>query len=361
MINNLISLLKYNIFHKNIPVPTSFFYICQMNIISVKQNIGTPKYKQIVSSIEDGITKGVLKKGDKLPSINSIRDKFSLSRDTVLTAFNELKTRGIVESISGKGYYIKSENINVVKKIFLLFDELNSFKEDLYNSFLRSLGNNVQVDIFFHHFNYDMFSKLIFDNIGGYNHYIIMPANLNNTDLVIEKLPNDKVYILDQSHNELAQYPAIYQNFEEDIFNSLNKAMKHLNKYKKIILLFPEKKQPQGMLRGFQKFRKTTSFKYEIIKTLEDRIPQKGEAYLILDDQNLIALIKKLKDEKLILGKDIGIISYNDTLLKEIVEGGITTISTDFKKMGEQLAQMVLNKQQLRIENPNNLIVRNSL
>jgi len=332
-----------------------------MNIISVKQNIGTPKYKQIVLSIEDGLTKGVLKKGDKLPSINNIREQFSLSRDTVLTAFNELKTRGIVESISGKGYYIKSENINVVKKIFLLFDELNSFKEDLYNSFLSSLGKNVQVDIFFHHFNYDMFSKLIFDNIGGYNHYIIMPANLKNTELVIEKLPNDKVYILDQSHDELAQYPAIYQNFEEDIFSSLLEAKPLIVKYDKIVLLFPEKKQPQGMLRGFQKFRKAINFPDEVINTLEGRILKKGEVYLVLDDRNLIVIIKKIKDQKLILGKDVGIISYNDTLLKEIVEGGITTISTDFKKMGKRLAQMIINKEQLKIENPNALIIRKSL
>ena len=95
-----------------------------------------------------------LKKGDKLPSINSIRNKFSLSRDTVLMAFNELKMRGIVESVSGKGYYIKSENINVKRKVFLLFDELNAFKEDLYNAFLEELNDNIQVDIFFHHFSF---------------------------------------------------------------------------------------------------------------------------------------------------------------------------------------------------------------
>ena len=64
---------------------------------------------------------------------------------------------------------------------------------------------------------------------------------------------------------------------------------------------------------------------------------------------------------KLTLSKDLGIISYNDTLLKEIVEGGITTISTDFKKMGGRLAQMVMQKESIKIENTNNLIIRNSL
>ncbi|MFH4966497.1 GntR family transcriptional regulator [Gaetbulibacter sp. M235] len=332
-----------------------------MKIISVEDNLGTPKYKQIVLSIENAITSGQLKKGDSLPSINAIKNKFSLSRDTVLMAFNELKVRGIIESVVGKGYYLKSENVEVTQKIFLLFDELNAFKEDLYNSFLKNLSGNVQVDIFFHHFSFDMFSKLINDSIGNYNYYVIMPANLRHTDKVIEKLPNDKVYILDQTHEELKQYPAIYQNFEDDIYHSLKMAVTLLNKYKKIVLVFPQKKQPQGMLIGFQKFRKSTNFQYEIIDNLEGRILQKNEAYLVLDDQDLIVLIKKMKDQKFTLGQDIGVISYNETLLKEIVEGGITTISTDFKQMGKRLAEMILNKERCLIENPNNLIIRNSI
>ena len=134
-----------------------------MNFIKVIDNLGIPKYKQIVQSIENAIIEGSLKKGDQLPSINSIRKDNSLSRDTVLLAFNELKIRGIVLSIAGKGYYVKSENINIKRKIFLLFDELNSFKEDLYNSFLNSLEDNIEVDIYFHHFNPEVFSKLIYE------------------------------------------------------------------------------------------------------------------------------------------------------------------------------------------------------
>ncbi|TVZ57915.1 substrate-binding family protein [Flavobacteriaceae bacterium MAR_2010_105] len=332
-----------------------------MSLISVKKELGTPKYKQIVSSIEDALVSGELKKGDMLPSLNAVKSKFSLSRDTVLMAFNELKARGIVESVVGKGYYIKSDDVKINQKIFLLFDELNAFKEDLFNSFLNSLDDQVQVDIYFHHFNFEMFSKLINDNMGAYNHYVIMPANLKNTAQIIEKLPRDKVYILDQTNEDLKQYPAIYQNFEDDIYNSLKKATVLLNKYRKMVLLFPEKKQPIGMLNGFQKFRKNTDFQHEVIDTLKNRTLNKGEVYLVLDDQNLITLIKMIRDKNLELGKDIGIISYNETLLKEIVEGGITTISTDFKQMGKRLAEMILNREDLQIENPNSLIIRNSL
>jgi DNA-binding transcriptional regulator YhcF (GntR family) len=332
-----------------------------MNVVTVHSDLETPKYKQIVQSIENAIQNGALVKGDKLPSINVIKDEFGLSRDTVLMAFNELKTRGIVHSIAGKGYYVKSTDINVTQKIFLLFDELNAFKEDLYNSFLEALDVNVQVDIFFHHFNFELFSKLIFDNVGNYSYYVIMPANFKNTAAVLENLPNDKVFILDQTSDELKQYPAVYQNFEADIYSSLRAAKRHIGKYSKLILLFPENKQPVGMLTGFQKFKKEMSITNEVIASLDKRIPKKGEVYLVLDDQHLIKLIKRIKSVGLKVGEDVGIISYNDTLLKEVVEDGITTISTDFKLMGRNLAKMIFSGEHKQIENPNYLIIRKSL
>ncbi len=125
-----------------------------MSLVLVKDKIGIPKYKQIVASVEEAINCSDLKKGDQLPSINNLRDTYSLSRDTVLAAFNELKMRGIIYSVVGKGYYVSTDSVHVNQKIFLLFDELNSFKEDLYNAFLSNLDDNIQVDIFFHHFNF---------------------------------------------------------------------------------------------------------------------------------------------------------------------------------------------------------------
>jgi DNA-binding transcriptional regulator YhcF (GntR family) len=330
-------------------------------MIKVKDKIGVPKYKQIVSSIETAITSGIIQKGDQLPSINKIKNSHSLSRDTVLTAFNELKNRGIIRSVVGKGYYVSSEDVNVEQKIFLLFDELNPFKEDLYNSFLESLGENIQVDIYFHHFNETIFSKLIHDNIGAYNFYVIMPANLKDTSSVIKKLPNDKVYILDQIHEDLLNYPSVYQNFKEDIFNSLSKALSLISKYEKLVLVFSKEKQPQGMLEGFTIFCDTHNLNFEVINSLKERGLTKGELYVIPEDKNLLRIIKLMKSYNFKLAQDIGVISYNDTLLKEIVAGGITTISTDFNAMGKSLAEMILNRERKKIANPNNLIIRNSL
>jgi DNA-binding GntR family transcriptional regulator len=329
--------------------------------VHIDETSREPKYKQLIKSIEKAILNGDYKRGDHLPSINSLRKRFGVSRDTVLLAYGNLKLRGIVYAIPGKGYYIKTENVSTKERIFLLFDEFNSFKEDLYNSFLKHLDKGVEVDIFFHHFNIAIFSKLIFDNIGVYNSYIIMPANLKGVHLILDKLPKESVYILDQTQKELSKYPSLTQNFKEDVVFGLTESYQQLKKYKKVVFVYLKEKQPKEMLKGFKKFCKTHKVKYEIISNIEEKKIAKDEAYLIPDDRTLIRLIKTIRDSKLIIAKDIGIISYNDTLLKEIVEDGITTISTDFKEMGQRLASMILNKEDIKIENVNKLIIRNSL
>ena len=331
-----------------------------MGIVSLKNNIGVPKYKQIVTSIEDAIANGNLKKGDQLPSLNAIKNKHKLSRDTVLTAFNELKNRGIIHSVVGKGYYVSSENIFVKQKIFVLFDELNSFKEDLYNSFLEHLGDDIQIDIFFHHFNKDIFKKLINDSAGNYSYYVIMPANLKDTKTSIQNLPSEKVYLLDQVPKELESYPSVYQDFENDIQKGLFTGLHAIRKYKKLVLVFSHK-QPKQLLNGFKNFCENYKKTYEVIDTIYKRNPKKGELYIVFEDKDLIKIIKKIKEQKLQIVKDIGIISYNDTLLKEVVADGITTISTDFKLMGETLAKKILNNDLTSVINPSKLLFRKSI
>lgn len=332
-----------------------------MKILQVDNNKGIPKYKQIIFLIEKTIEEGRVKKDEKLPSINKLCLEFSLSRDTVLQAYEDLKKRGIIYAILGKGYYVKSTEINIKHRIFLLFDELNSFKEDLYNSFLINIGKGVQVDIYFHHFNSKVFQKLIDDSIGNYTKYIIMPTNLAGAATAIKTLPVNEVYILDQTNPELNAFPAIYQNHQKDIYNCLMLGKNKLNKYQNLILIFPGFREPLGMKIGFENFCRDFGFNNEVVAHFNNREIKIGEVYIIPNDRNLVEVIEKSKLQNLKIGNDFGVISYNETPLKKIVENGITTISTNFELMGKILAQMVLKNQKDQIENKCRLILRNSL
>ena len=320
-----------------------------------------PKYRQLVNSIIDAIETDVLHLGDKIPSINQVCAEFNLSRDTVMVAFNELKARGIVMSQPGKGYYISSTDVSQDEKIFLVFDELNSFKEDLYNSFVNSLNSNANVDIFFHHFNYQVFKNLILESIGNYTSYVIMPATFDNTIHLISKLPKEKVYILDRLKKDLEDYPVVYQDFENDLYDSLTDGLPLVQKYRKLILVNPGGKEPVEREKGFRRFCRENSFEFEIIKKIQNSKVEEHCLYIVISDRDLVNLVKSSQDKNLIPGTDIGIISLNDTMLKEIVLGGITTISTDFNKMGARLAKMILNKEKNKVRNPASLIERFSV
>ncbi len=332
-----------------------------MKIININSQSAQPKYKQIVMSIEMAIAEKRLKRDEKLPSVNKVSLEFSISRDTVLLAYDELKKRGIIYAVLGKGYYVKSVEFTLEQRIFLLFDELNSFKEDLFNSFLTNIHKNFQVDIYFHHFNLEMFKKLINESRGNYSKYIVMPSNLEGTTEFIRSLPLNATYILDQTHDSLLDYPSVHQDFVADMFDALTAGKDKLEKYIELILIFPGKKEPYGMVTGFQKFCSENNFNYSVIAAFEHCEIRKKSLFIIVDDNHLVNVIEQAKSQKFTLGMDYGIISYNDTSLKKVVENGIATISTDFNVMGKILAEMINENAKLQIKNSSKLIIRNSI
>ena len=330
-------------------------------LIRINSNLPVSKYRQIINSVTDAINDGKLKPGDKIPSINDICKRWNLSRDTVINAYNELKSKGIISSAAGKGYYVETSNIKTTHNIFVLFDELNSFKEDLYHSFLENLDKNMQVDTYFHHFNRKVFNQLINNSKGNYTTYVIMPAKFTGTFSQLQNI-NGRVIILDQLPDDLNElYPSVHQNFEKDTFSALMEGRKLISRYQKFIMVYPGGKEPEGQYKGFLKYCNDTFTPYELIHDIRGRSIEKGEVYLVVWDRHLVWLVKEARDKGLKLGKDIGIISYNDTALKEVVANGITTISTDFKKMGETLANLVKTKAHKNIENPFKMILRESL
>jgi DNA-binding LacI/PurR family transcriptional regulator len=84
-----------------------------------------------------------------------------------------------------------------------------------------------------------------------------------------------------------------------------------------------------------------------------------GCVYIVLVESDLAILIKKINSSTNRLGEDIGVISFNETVLKELLE--ITVITTDFEVMGRTAAELILSHTCRSIRNPFKLILRKSL
>ena len=330
--------------------------------IQFEDNLSVPKYRQIIDAIQQKIKIGELKKGDKIPSLNMLCRQYSLSQDTVLMAYNELKSKGIITSQVGKGYFVQNENTDFKHKILLVFDRLTAYKEELYDSFKDALKKDGSEQIFFHHNNLTMFKTIIEGSIGDYSEYVIMPINHPDALTLIGKLPSNKVFILDQGRKQYKSiYPYVCQDFERDIYRILKKNAPLVSKYQRMVLVIRHQKSHfRDIVTGFRDFCKQHPISYEVvidIKTFEIR---RHDAFVVVDDRDLEFLVRYSIDHQLHLGTDMGIVSYNEAPLKGIVASGITTISTGFAQMGKSMADMILNHNKLKLDNPFLMNKRNS-
>jgi len=72
-------------------------------------------YEEIVSSIEEQITKGKLKPGDRLPSERELSEQFDVSRTAVREAVKALREKGMVVVHPGRGTFITNESSEVIQ------------------------------------------------------------------------------------------------------------------------------------------------------------------------------------------------------------------------------------------------------
>jgi len=333
-----------------------------LELISIDESRAVAKYKQIVQGILDGINDGLLTIGDRIPSINSVTKEFGLSQDTVLAAYNELKHRGIISSSVGKGYFVVKTEVIKRHNIFILFDKMTSYKEELYESMKLASGNRATLDIYFHHGNWKAFEALIRNALGRYTAFVIVPIVSAPSDQLLSEIPRKKLFVIDQGIGRYGKkYRSVCQNFEKDIYKALQEASGELSKYHKLYFVHRDHRQQfRELERGFKRFCTDRQFDHQLIHDLSEHKLKQGDFYLLVDDKDLVKAIKQCRYSGLAPGKDIGILSYNDSPFKEVIGEGISTISTDFTQMGKSVVEMIFSNKTLHLENPAKLIYRHS-
>jgi DNA-binding transcriptional regulator YhcF (GntR family) len=336
-------------------------------LLNINAEKRTPIYLQIVESITDAIRRGNYKKGDRIYSINELSNEYFLARDTVQKAYNILHEKGIIISVKGKGYYVNETNIDASFRVLLLFSKISNYKKQIYNAFVNTIGKNAVVDIKIHHFNTGILKEHIENHLFDYDYFVIMPHFYDDPAealKIIKTIPADQLIILDKNipYSDLKS-GAVYQDFQNDIVDALEQGLDLLSKYDKLLLVYPhgESYSPDIQL-GFRKFCMQNNFKFEVIPEVNESTQVHArEAYIVIEENDLCATIMKAREQQLEIGKDLGIVSYNDSPLKEILLEGITVMTTDHAQMGETAARLILDNSKEKIKNPFVLIRRKSL
>jgi GntR family transcriptional regulator len=84
-------------------------------LLQINFKSGLPIYLQLVDQIKAAAASGALRPGEALPSIRPLAEELRVNRNTVAKAYSELESLGVIETLPGRGCFLK-ENHSALRK-----------------------------------------------------------------------------------------------------------------------------------------------------------------------------------------------------------------------------------------------------
>jgi DNA-binding transcriptional regulator YhcF (GntR family) len=318
-----------------------------------------PIYKQLVEQFEDAIRSGELSPGEQIPSMNDFAIQLGISKETVKKAYGILREKGLLVPRQGKGFYVAEASADSKQKVLVIFDKLSIYKDVLYNSLARELGENAEITVLMHNQDLDLFTYYLDSSLDRYDYYVISPhfpldeRSQALATKLIARIPNRKLIMIDHwLRSYTGNYGAVYQDFENDVYEGLMQGLDKLRTTSCLkVMTMASSLYGPVICKGVDRFCMEQRINVEFMTSAPEMI-NPGETYLVINsqlDSGLAALARRIREQNLEVGKDVFIISYNEFDLNEVVLNGLTTISTDFKQMGKTAAMMILNRKSWKV------------
>lgn len=329
-----------------------------------------PIYKTLVSEVELAIRGGSLKAGEMLPSMNDLSSKLDISRETVKKAYGILTEKGLLVPRHGKGFYAADLSTSGTPQVLVIFDKLSVYKQLLFNAFSETLGNSAQTVILNHNQSVDLLEYYLDNNLDHYDYYVVMPhfpldkVTQDRALRQISRIPNRKLIMLDHLQPGYTGHcGAVYQDFENDIYHGLTKGFAKSDGTLRLrVITLPSSLYGNSIRKGVERFVSERRLPVEFLTEAPSDI-KSGDTFLVLNSQldtGLVALAHRISEAGLTVGTDVRIISYNESDMNELVLGGLTTVSTDFRQMGRLAAEMILARKPEIIHNHFDMICRST-
>ena len=330
--------------------------------ITVNTRIKYSIYKQIVEQVERGARDGSLVPGEQLPSMNVLADKDDISRETVKKAYGILVEKGIIEPRHGKGFYVRDLVAGAKTEVLVILDNFSVYKQITFTAFAQTLGPEADITILNHNQNPDLLEYFLDSHLDNFDYYVIAPhfptaeAVQKRVTKLLSRIPVRKLILIDHiQHGLRGRFGAVYQDFENDIYDGLEQGLSDFSKIRRIkVLTLPQSLYGPSICKGIERFTSDKSLPVEYYTGLPESI-EPGDAFIILNsqlDSGLVGLSRMIQESGLELGKGVFIVSYNEYPMNELILGGLTTVSTDFPEMGRTAAEMILERKMNQIRNP---------
>src|SRR5258707_5377330 len=86
-------------------------------VIQLNFKSGKPVYLQVVDQVKAAAASGALRPGEPVPSIRPLAEQLRVNRNTIAKAYTELEGQGVIETVAGRGCFLKENHSPFRKEI----------------------------------------------------------------------------------------------------------------------------------------------------------------------------------------------------------------------------------------------------
>ena len=157
-------------------------------------------------------------------------------------------------------------------------------------------------------------------------------------------IPANKLIFVQREFESCLECSAVVTDNREELYQILAQTSDNCKNYHHFRLIFPDNIYHKEIWEGFADYCLDQKIKFDISPGLCGAEITAGQLLIIKNDEDLAYAVKYCREHQLELGKDVGVICYNDSTLKEVLAGGISVITPDFHEIGRQVAKIVMTQ-----------------
>ena len=306
------------------------------------------KYRQVMDHVMNEIRSGGLKIAGRIPSINEISEEMNMARDTVERAYKELISKGLIYSVPSKGYFVSPESRSKIRPwVHMVLDSLTDSREMFVDGFLEEAQDRLGLTLTVYQENLRLMQTAVKNASSPSKYLVVLPHHFSSPEWVKDTLAHVSGEQLVVVENHAASGPgghgAVAGDFYFATLQALNEVMSRLDRYQRVVLFTPDDFSfPVGIAQALETVCASRSIDFLVSYPEEDYTLSQGDLLFVLQENDLLHLIKDAAHRNMLPGQHIGIVSYQNNPYTEVLAGGITTLSLDYHAMGRQTAKMIL-------------------